>query len=375
MEKQILNQFINNIPQFVWWKDRNSVFLGCNDNFAHTAGLKNKEQVIGKTDYDLWNRESADFFRKIDAEVMASGQPQLNFEEPLTLKSGETRWLSTSKLPLYNDTQEIIGTLGWYNDITVYKQMQIQIDDHNKTLVEYSFQLEQANRELELANIDLEKFTYAASHDLQQPIRTMKNFAKLLKQRESKKLDDTSKEFLDFIFNSANRMESLVKDVLTYARTGSKELIAESVDINKIVANKLTDLKQITESKAAIIQVNLPDVKIKCYSHLIGLVFYNLINNGIKFNTSSPPIIECNYTEKSDSWIFTIADNGIGVAPAYATKIFEPFKRFVDESFEGSGIGLSICKRVANLHNGDIWMEKNPTGGTIFKFSISKKLK
>jgi chemotaxis family two-component system sensor kinase Cph1 len=120
--------------------------------------------------------------------------------------------------------------------------------------------------------------------------------------------------------------------------------------------------------------LNLPSTAINCYSHLIGLVFYNLINNAIKFNKSDVPKICCNYTESLDYWTFTVSDNGIGIEPEYVDTIFEPFKRLVGSDYEGSGLGLSICKRVANIHKGKIWIENNPKGGTIFYFSILKHI-
>ena len=166
MEKQILELFINNVSQFVFWKDLNCVYLGSNENFAKSAGFDSPDQLIGKTDYDLpWSKEEADFFRETDLKVMSSKKPQLNFEEPMTLKDGSTRWLSTSKTPLL-ENNEVIGILGWYNDITPYKQMEIEIDEKNKTLLGHSFQLEKSKKALEVANYDLEKFTYAVSLSL-----------------------------------------------------------------------------------------------------------------------------------------------------------------------------------------------------------------
>lgn len=375
IEEQVLNLFINNIPQFVFWKDRNSVYLGCNNNFVRTAGFTSKEEIIGKTDYDMpWSTEEADFFRKIDQEVMNSAKPQLNFEERQTLSNGDKRWLSTSKMPLFDESNVVIGIIGWYIDITDYKLMEIQIDEKNKALLEYNLQLEKSKEALELANYDLEKFTYAASHDLKTPIRTIVSFAQLLRRKMSKNLDEVSTEYIDFIINSGQRMNNLVKDILTYARTGSQELICQETILSELVSTKVDDLKQVIQSKSAKINIDLPKDPINCYPHLIGIVFYNMINNAIKFNESETPTVDCYYTESSEDWLFSIRDNGIGIDLSSIDKVFEPFQRLVKDEYEGSGIGLSICKRVINLHKGKIWIENNPTGGTIFNFSISKHL-
>lgn len=374
MEKNVLSQFKNNIPQYLWWKGLDCKFLGCNKNFAEYAGFKEEKYIIGKTDYDYWSKEEADQFRKIDEEVLATGVAQLNFEECMTTPNKGKRWLSTSKIPWYNDKNEIIGTIGWFNDITTLKEMQIQLDENNKTLHNYSFQLERANRDLEIVNMDLKKFTYAASHDLKEPVRTMKMFSTLLKNKKNQLLDDESKEYIDFIYNSAKRMELLIDDVLSYASTGSKKLKSKHIVVSDIVSEKLIDLKDIIANSSATININLPSKKINCYPHLIGLIFYNLINNGIKFNKSSTPIINCNYIETDEYWIFSVEDNGIGIDSKQLKQVFEPFKRLGGANYEGTGLGLSICQRVAHLHDGTIWIEESSKGTTIFKFSISKKL-
>lgn len=374
MEKNILTQFINNIHQFVWWKDLNSTFLGCNDNLLQYFGMADESEIIGKTDYDLFSKDEADFFTKIDREVISSGQSQLNFEECVTIPDQGTRWLSTSKVPLYDSEQNIIGTIGWFNDITEFKKLQGTIDENNKTLLAHSLQLEKINKDLELTNMDLEKFTYAASHDLKGPIRTMVSFTDLLREKEGDKLDEESLKYIEFICSSATRMKTLIDDILAYARTGSKDLVSESTDIHKLVSDKIEDLNQLTRSTSAVVHLKLPSEPVICYPHLIGLIFNNLISNGIKFNESDTPVIECAYSENEDYWIFSVQDNGIGIEPKFKNQIFQPFKRLVGDQIEGSGIGLSICKRVANLHKGDVWLEKSSKGNTVFKFTISKHI-
>ncbi len=375
IQEQIFSLFVNSIPQFVFWKDRDSIYLGCNNNFANYAGFDTWEQIVGKTDYDMpWSCEETNFFRKIDKEVMDSGKAQLNFEEPQTLKNGETRWLSTSKTPLFDKNKEIIGILGWYVDITDYKKMQIEIGEKNKDIVNYSLQLEKSKDALELAKYDLEKFTYAASHDLKTPLRTMVNFAQLLKRQNKDNLNPSSIEYIDFIINAGQRMNILVGDILNYARTGANELVSREIVLSEIIALKLEDLKQMIASKSAKVNLDLTEKPIKCYPHLIGMVFYNLINNAIKFNESQAPTVNCISSESKDHWLFSIIDNGIGIEPASADKVFEPFKRLAGRAYEGSGIGLSVCKRIVNIHKGKIWIENNPNGGSIFNFSISKHI-
>ena len=169
-------------------------------------------------------------------------------------------------------------------------------------------------------------------------------------------------------------MIRIVDDILLYAKTSARRMVSEYVDINKIVHEKLLDLQSEIEAKSVELTLNLPPNPIIAYPHLIGLVSCNLISNGIKFNQSQNPIIECNYSEGKDFWHFSVEDNGIGFDLKFAEEIFKPFKRLVGETIEGSGLGLSICKRVVTLHGGEIYVEKNEKGNTVFKFSISKSL-
>lgn len=210
MKQNVLDLLINNLPQYIWWKDLNSVFLGCNEKTANFFGLKSAKEIIGKTDFDIYDTKSdAEYVRNIDKEIMTTGIPQFNFEKCLTMPVLGKRWLSTSKIPWYNDNNEIIGTIGWFTDITARKEIELELDEKNKTLIKYNHQLKQTNKALELANIDLEKFTYAASHDLKTPVQTMKSFVNLLKLKEQDNLQTESNEYINILNNSADRMLEL----------------------------------------------------------------------------------------------------------------------------------------------------------------------
>ena len=370
-EIDILKLFINNIPQYIFWKDINSVYLGCNTKFAISAGFNCSEDIIGKTDYDLsWTKEEADFYRKIDQEVLKSGNPQLNFEETQTSKNGELRWLSTSKIPLFNDKNEIIGTLGWYNDITSYKTMEIQIDENNKELFDYSVQLEKSKNELESTNHDLELFSYALSHDLKSPLSGILGMAEFMKMEN----DKYESEEIDLIIQSAKQMNVLIEDILNFARTGTKNLSTDKVNIKSLIQDKLLMLDNSTLNSSSKIDIQFEDTIMNCYPDVIGLLFFNLINNGLKYNESENPKIIIKKTESDLTHIFSIYDNGIGINPDLNEQIFQPFKRLSSKHDGGSGLGLSICKRIVKMHKGKIWVENNPSGGSCFMFTISKNI-
>ena len=233
--------------------------------------------------------------------------------------------------------------------------------------------LERSNEELKRSNLDLEQFAYAASHDLQEPLRTITNFVQLLDRRFGDKLGDEGKEYVFFAVDGAKRMSSLIKDLLEYSRVGRKEATMQKTDLTMIFDSKLRDLSQkIKDKNAEVVQTGLPE-ELNCVPNQISILLYNLINNGLKFNDSPTPKVEVQGMEREKDWLFTITDNGIGVAEEYKETIFEIFRRLhAKDEYEGSGIGLAICKKIVMRHEGDIWLESEEGEGTTFFFTIKK---
>ncbi len=239
---------------------------------------------------------------------------------------------------------------------------------------ERTISLEKSNLELTRSNEDLEQFAYVASHDLQEPLRMVGNFVQLLEEEYNDKLDDEGKEYIGYAVNGVTRMSVLIEELLQYSRLGKKNHSYEKVDLDKIVNEKLTDLSMIIDQKNAII--NKPVLpSIICVPGQIGIIFYNLINNALKFNESIQPKIDIDFKEEKKYWNFSISDNGIGIAPEYQKQIFELFKRLHrKEEYSGTGIGLSICKKIINYHKGEIGLDSTVGKGTTFHFTISKNL-
>ncbi len=361
---------LNSIPSFVFWKDTDSIYQGCNLNFADYAGLNAPDEVIGKSDYDLpWSKEESDFFRKIDKEVMESGEAKINFEEPQTISDGSTRWVRTSKIPLKNIEGEVIGILGTYEDITERKKMELELLSSNTVLKDL-------NAKLETVNLDLEQFAYAVSHDLKEPIRMIGGFSGLLRKKYADRLDVQGNEYLDYLIEGATRMSKLVGQILVYSKLEKLEDQFVNRSFLDLLNEVLDELKIIIRDKNASVKVSVPNKKIKCQPERIKMLFHNLITNGIKFNTSTAPLIEINAEERAQEWYFQVADNGIGVEEEYRELIFKPFKRLDTRGkFPGSGIGLSICKRIIHLHEGELNCEGNNGNGSVFYFTIPKEYK
>lgn len=231
-------------------------------------------------------------------------------------------------------------------------------------------QLQQHADELERSNAELEQFAYVASHDLQEPLRVVASYSQLLARRYQDKLDSDANDFIDFIVDGATRMQILINDLLSYSRVGSRGKEFESTDLNKVVESALHILELSLEDNAATVTYdNMPTLMAD--SIQLVQLFQNLIGNAIKFHGDVPPQIHLGVERKPNEIVFMVRDNGIGIAPQYAERIFLVFQRLHGkEEYPGTGIGLAICKKIVERHGGRIWMESVPGDGSTFFFTI-----
>ncbi len=224
--------------------------------------------------------------------------------------------------------------------------------------------------ELKRSNEDLEQFAYVASHDLQEPLRMINNYMQLLKQRYKDQLDPNAHEFVGFALDGAKRMQQLIHDLLTYSRVGThgKELISTNCEI--ALANALANLKvAIEEGNAEITHDPMPTILGD--SVQLTQLFQNLIGNAVKFRGDAPPRVQIGVHRKGSEWEFTVRDNGIGIAEEDFQRIFIVFQRLHSrEKYAGTGIGLSVCKKIVERHGGRIWVESKVGKGTTFHFTI-----
>jgi len=241
-----------------------------------------------------------------------------------------------------------------------------------KEVMHSETELRLRNLELAHSNRDLERFASAASHDLQEPLRMVASYTRLLKKRYHGKLDEDADEFIDYAVDGALRMQSMVQGILKLARVGRGEKNFEPVDANEVVQLALHDLESVVDEKQPEIEVGeLPTV---CgdRAQLVQL-FQNLIGNALKYCSCETPSIEISATPlSSDKWQFSVKDNGIGFAQSDAKRIFAVFQRLhtSEEAFKGTGIGLSLCQSIVEYHGGEIWAESEPGKGSTFHFSL-----
>ena len=219
---------------------------------------------------------------------------------------------------------------------------------------------------------DLEQFAYVASHDLREPLRMVSSYTQLLGNRYKGKLDADADEFIGFAVDGAARMQILIDDLLAYSRVGANGVSQESTDCNAVFEIAVANLAAtIEESGATVTHDDLPTVDGDASQ--LGQVFQNLIGNAIKFRREAPPSIHVSCQPDGQHWEFSIRDNGIGIDPEYADRIFVIFQRLhTREEYEGTGMGLAICKKIIERHRGEIWVNSEADEGATFYFTISK---
>jgi PAS domain S-box-containing protein len=223
------------------------------------------------------------------------------------------------------------------------------------------------------ANNALEHFAYAASHDLQEPLRTIGSYAQLLQRQDGPQLSPTGTKCIGFITSAVTRMSTLIKDLLTYARSGVEKEPAVSVSLDEEVEAALSQLQgAIQEAGATLTHTPLPTITAE-HSQITRL-FLNLIGNAIKYRSADrPPEIRISAASHDDHWTtISIADNGIGFSEEYAERIFNPFTRLHGQEYSGSGVGLTICRRIVERWGGRIWAESKPGEGSIFHFTLPR---
>jgi len=351
--EHMLGKLLDTVPVSIFWKDRDSIYVGCNAKCAADCGLDSPAKIIGLTDHDLSWKAFAEKYRADDIKVLETKESILGYNEKYFDASGRERWVETSKVPLFNGESEPIGILGLYRDITEQKEREKQLYDNAM--------------ELERSNNTLEKFAYIASHDLKTPARHIRQYAELLGLETSKATDlsDKAKHYIASIQSSAATMIDLIESILTFARVGQDDEKFISVNLNKLIANVFALLKEAYAHHACKLELMTGDIG-NVYGDytLLHQVFTNIVENAIKFNMRQDRVIDITSEIEGDNSHIVIQDNGPGIPPEHVGRVFEPFYRYHDNNIPGSGIGLSICQKIISYHKGKIWIETNLGIGT-----------
>ena len=312
------------------------------------------EEIIGQPVTRLLPPERVDEETLI-VERVGAGQRVEHLETLRMTKDGEMIDVSVTVSPVKDRDGRITGASKILRDITQRKRAEEA--------------LRQTAEDLVRSNKDLEQFAYVASHDLREPLRMVTGFMSLLKDHCQGKLDAKADQYIGFATEGASRMQTLIDDLLAYSRTGRSEA-SEPTDLEGVLDSVLQTLAaRIEESAATITRDPLPAIAANRLE--LTLVFQNLVANALTFRGEHKPEIHVAAQRQANAWLLTVRDNGIGIDPQFAERIFLIFQRLhTREQYPGTGIGLAICKKVVERHGGRIWVESQPGKGSTFCFTI-----
>ncbi|MEJ5309880.1 MAG: substrate-binding domain-containing protein [Anaerolineae bacterium] len=385
-QQYVLNTFMENVPDRIYFKDLESRFTRANQAHARHLGLSDPAQEIGKSDWDFFSPEQAQVKYAQEQEIIRTGQPILGLEET----DGLGHWALTTKMPLRDEHGVIIGTFGISHDITELKQAQAELQrayiDIERRVEERTAELQReiAERkraevererliaELEAKNAELERFTYTVSHDLKSPLITIGGFAGFLQQDLLNGDIAQAQKDITYINDALTKMKQLLDELLNLSRIGRRMNPPETVPFEAIAREAVELVRgRITAGNISVeIMPGLPTV----YGDRARLVevVQNLLDNACKYMGNMPdPRIEIGAQQTENETVFYVRDNGIGIDPRYHEQIFGLFNK-LDAASEGAGVGLAIVKRIIETHGGHIWVNSEGDGhGSTFYFTLA----
>lgn len=382
----LLRQIIDNAPVRVFWKDRNSCYLGCNPAFALDAGMSVPADLIGRDDFSLSWAEQAELYRADDRMVMESGLPRLGYEEPQTTPDGRTIWIRTSKVPLRSESGEVFGVLGMYEDITERKLIEEELARHREQL---EVQVEERTAELtkamvaaEAANRAKSTFLATMSHELRTPMHGVMGMIDLARRRmaDPKGLDQLDKAKL-----SAERLLGVINDILDLSKIEAERMVLDDQPLNLGVV--LDNLEATLGNKAGekglhfAIDIPFPLAKVNFEGDplRLGQILLNLVGNAIKFTDGGAITVRVRNLGETAGVAqlrFEVADTGVGIDADARDRLFQSFEQAdnsMTRKYGGTGLGLAICKRLVQLMGGEIGVESAPGQGSTFWFVIPLK--
>ena len=364
----LLRKVLNTIPVRVFWKDKASVYLGGNHLFAEDAGMATEDDISAKTDYDFPWPEQAEAYQLDDAAVIASGESKLNYEEQQRRPDGSTRWVKTSKVPLRNEANEVIGVLGTYEDITAMKQAQAE--------------LIKAKEGAEAASKAKDDFLAVMGHEMRTPLNPILGFAELLRQAITTMPES---DYIKTIITAANRQLRLIDDILEYMRINRGE-IKPSMEVFN-----LAELCQLAVSDAQVFagSLNLSfvadstelnatgDCWVEGDRTMLRRILDNLLNNACKYTSEGGISVSLKRSAfQSSSFAIAVTDTGIGIDAPNQQKLFDAFSQ-ADSSYtrqhQGLGLGLAICKKLLTILDSNITVKSEMGVGSTFTLHLSFK--
>ena len=318
------------------------------------------DELIGGHSHTIWHykKEDGGPYPVEECPIYAAykdGTVHHKSDEVFWRKDGTCFPVEYASTPIV-ENGSILGAVVTFRDITERRRSEGE--------------LKKLSDELSRSNADLEQFAYTASHDLQEPLRVVAGFLKLLSRRYKGKLDAKADEFIGFAIEGTDRMQALIKDLLEYSRVGTKSKSFKPTECLSVLESAVFNLQAaIKETGATVTHGDLPSVFGDASQ--LTMLFQNLISNAIKFHGRETPRIHISAEQKNGEWVFSVKDNGIGIDPKFSEEIFKSFRRLHGkEEYPGTGIGLATCKKIAERHGGRIWVESEAGKGSTFFFTL-----
>lgn len=349
-------ELFENANDAIYTHDLQGNFTSANKAVEHLTGYS-RDELLKLNISHLVEPSQLELAREMIQRKLA-GEPSTTYNIDIKIKNGETLTLEVSTRIIYKHGAPV-GVEGICRDITERKRAQ-------EALQRTATDLSHSNRELE-------EFAYVISHDLQEPLRMIASYLQLLSRRYQGKLDKDADEFINYAVDGATRMRTLINDLLAYSRVGTRGKDIKAVDCNDVLEGVLANLSTaIRESEAGVTHGKLPTVMADATQ--LAQVFQNLVGNAIKFRGQEAPKVHVDTACEESFWHFTVQDNGIGIDPENAHTIFVIFQRLHGrDEYPGTGIGLSICKKIIESLEGRIWVESTPGEGSIFHFTLPQR--
>ena len=410
-ERDLLHTLMDNVPDFISFKDTAGRFTTINGALARTLGISRPEDALGDTDFDYFTEAFAQQTLADEQDVLRTGKPLVGKVEEIHLRNKLPAWISTTKMVVRDLDGKIIGTFGVSRDITESKhaeqELQLAKENLESRVAERTSELAQANEQLQIelaerkraeeqvrklnedlerrvaertvqlvaANKELDAFSYSVSHDLRTPLRHISGFTDMLVAEHSSQLGPEAQELLKFIQDGSQKMNLMIGDLLNLARLDRHEAVSKMTPLNSLVEDVLRDLKSEIDGRKIDWHIgSLPTLN--CDPGLLQQAFTNLLSNAVKYTRRREhAVIEVDQMTVDGEAVIYVRDNGAGFDSKYAGKLFGAFQRFhTAEEFEGTGVGLATVQRIIRKHGGRIWAEAECGKGATFYFTLSEKL-
>lgn len=364
-QKAKMRSMIDSVPDVFYLFDEDGNFLDWNEKVP---------EVTGYTDDEIETMDPLEFTAEDDLDEVRQAlnnvfenRVQESVDTALVTKNGETIPYQFTGAPLLDENDELIGLVGSGRDISELKQREQELENTREHLRELNEELEE---KVKLRTRELEQFVYAASHDLREPARIIQTYSQFLEEDLEVELSEDARNDLDYLTDASDRMISLIDSLLRLSRVGNQELTLETFPLEEAADDAIKNLQQKVDSTGTDIKrENLPEIEAD--RALITDLYQNLIDNAIKYSGPDKPQIRLTSEQSDGTWILGVKDRGVGIAPSEKTQVFEPFSHGENsDKQKGTGIGLSICKKIVERHDGDLWVESSPGQGAHFKFTL-----